>query len=194
MKKSLNLSKLKSLGVFTAKEAKAAGFSQPTLSRLLKRGQLRRCRRGFYCHKDSDIPAENLDYVVATKKFGPSTVIGLWSALRYHQLTDRVPNQIWVIVPRDIKTKELLYRCVRVQTSPKIGVIDFKTFRISTVERTIVECFRFATKVGLSTAISAARSALDNRMTTPQKLMKIAKELGLEKYLVKHWESISIEQ
>ncbi len=193
MKKDLQISKLKSLGIFTPEEALHIGISQPSLFRLLKKGIILRYRRGFYCHVDSKIEAEHVDYIIAIKKFGPSSVIGLWSALQYHHLTEAVPQQIWVIVPREVKTKDKLYRCIRVTTNPKIGILDFKYFKITNVERTIIECFRFASKVGLSTAIQAAKISIRNQMTTAKKIMKLSKEMGLEKYIIKHWESIYIE-
>ena len=59
------------------------------------------------------------------------------------------------------------------------------------IDRTIVEAFRYASKIGLRTAIQAARSALSQRLTTEKAIYQMAKALKLEKVIVKHWEAVT---
>ena len=184
---------LKKLGIFTAGEAIELGFSQPSISRLAKSGELIRLEQGIFRHRDAKLDFESLDYVVATMRFGDNSVIGLLSALAYHGLIEQVVEQIWVLVPPNIKTNSRRYRCIRVKTNLRIGIDRHKQFAITNIERTIIEAFKYSSKVGLDVAVRAARFALKKKVTTASKILKQAKELKMERFIVRHWEAITID-
>ena len=184
------LSRLKALGLFGIEEAKQAGVSQPTLSRWVSAGKIRRLGPGLYQHPEFNIPAEDLDYIIALSKFGPESVIGGLTALFYHGLIEQVPGRVWVMVPYSVKTSDPLYRCIRTKNDPKLGIEEHKFFRITNLERTLVEAFRYSTKIGLRVALQATRTALKEKRTTLQKILKQAKALRLEMSIERHWESI----
>lgn len=193
MKKKAKTTDLQKLGVFTTSEAQKAGFSQPTISRLASSGEIVRLEHGIFRHKDAKLDFEHIDFIVATKRFGPKTVVGLMSALFYHRLIEQVPKQVWLLVPPSVKSTSRLYRCIRVQSNLKIGIERHKHFAITNIERTIVEAFKYSTKVGLDVAVHAARTALKQKLTTAPKILKQAKELKMEKFILRHWEAITID-
>jgi len=193
MRPKTNTTALKKLRVFTASEAIQLGFSQPTLSRLTTSGELIRLEKGIFRHKDAKINFDHLDFVVATKHFGVQSAIGLISALAYYGLIEQVPQQIWVLVPPTIKTKSPRYRCIRIKSDLTTGIDHHKHFAITNIERTIVEAFKYSTKVGLDVAVRAVRLALRRKRTTATKLLKQAKELKIEKFILRHWEAITID-
>ena len=182
--------RLKALGLFRAEDAKRLGVSAVTLSRWVESGLVVREAPGLYRHPDFKIAPEQLDYAIACKRFGEAAVIGGLSALVHYGLTEQVPSRIWVMVSHKTQSRDPLYRCVRTKTSPRVGVDDRGHYRMTNLERTLVEAFRYATKIGLRVALKATRTALAEKRTTLQKLHKQAKALGLESSLERHWEAI----
>ena len=192
-KEDEHLARLIGLGLFSLSAAKLAGVSQSSLSRLVDAGKVLRLERNLYRHPDADVDPETEDYAVACSKFGPKSVLGAMTALQYHALTDQVPQQIWVLVPPERWRSGDRYRCIRTKTPLDIGIEDHYLYRITGVERTLAEAFRYATKIGLETAIRAARIANQNGVTTPAKIMTMARKLGYESHVMKHWEAIVVE-
>ena len=181
---------LKKLGVFNVFDARKAGVSQPSLSRWVKNGFIQRIARGLYLHPDSHIDPQTIDFIIACEKFGPASTIGGLTALFHHGLIEQVPTQIWMMTSPKRVNKDAHYRCLRTKTSLKIGV-DHKTyFRITNVERTLIEALKFGTKIGERIALQAARKALQTGLTTESKLGKMAVQLKLKAVLEKHWEAI----
>ena len=118
----------------------------------------------------------------------------LWMTLPCDGIIDcQVVEQIWVLVPPNIKTNSPRYRCIRVKTNLRIGIERHKQFAVTNIERTILEAFRYSSKIGLDVAVRAARFALKKKLTTASKIMKQAKELKMEKFIVRHWEAITID-
>jgi len=184
------LNQLKSMGVFNTKDAVNAGLSQSTLSRYVKTRKLIRVGRGLYLHPETSIPIEERDFAVACAKFGNHAVIGGMTALFYYGLIDQVPSKIWILVKPQNKTSHSLYRCLRTKNILSSGIIDKKYFKITNIERTIVESFRYGTKIGLSIVFKAVRKAMHDNLTNEVKILREAKELGLEQYVKKYWDAI----
>jgi predicted transcriptional regulator of viral defense system len=185
------LNTLKNRGPLTSKELqKYLKVSQPTISRLIKNCVL--CKYGYrlYVHPDWSIPPDKADFAIACAKFGQSSAIGGLSALFHYGLLNQPPHQIWVIVPPEKVNHNDLYRTIRTKTSAKHGVDVFKFYRITNIERTILEALKFASKIGLHTAMTAARIALQRGLTSEKNLGELAEKLGLQSILKKHWEAI----
>lgn len=186
------LSKIESLGVISFSQAMKLGFSKPALSRLSASGQILRVRKGFYIHPESKIEPKYYDFVVACTYFGRKSTIGGLSALFYHGLIEQVPKKIWVVVPHGQKTTNPLYRLMRTQTNPTIGVEDHDLFRITNLERTLLDGLCFASKIGPRVAIRATRQAISEGRTTEAKLGRQATALDLRRVIEKYWDSIEV--
>lgn len=182
--------KLKKLGVFNLANALGEGISKTTLMRLVANGQVFRVGRNLYLHSESSFPAEDVDYVVACSKFGHDATIGGLTALFHYGLIEQVPRKIWVIVPYDKKTIDSFYICIRTKTNPNIGVENHGRFKITNIERSIVEGFRYSSKIGLRVVIRALRKAIKEKQTTLEKIMRMARSLELENYIEKYWEAL----
>lgn len=192
--KSLSqLKRLKSLGIFRLGNAREAGVPRQSLARMVDAGEIIHLEHDLYRHPDAGMDPAIEDFAVACARFGPNAVIGGLSALFYHHISDQAPKQIWVLVPPQKLSRIPRYRCLRTKTSLNIGTEDHGIFRITDVERSIVEAFRYATKLGLETAVRAARIAMKSKLTTPTKILRRARELDLEDFVMKHWEAISVE-
>ncbi|MBI4041387.1 MAG: type IV toxin-antitoxin system AbiEi family antitoxin domain-containing protein [Deltaproteobacteria bacterium] len=184
------LARLKAKGIFSVDLAKKEGILPPQLSRLTSQGKIIRIRNGIYVHPDSKINPKDYDFSAACFYFGPKSVIGGISALFYHGLIEQVPHKIWVIVSYGQKSKNKLYRCLRTQTNPKIAIEDHGCFRITNVERTIVESLRYSSKIGSRIAIKAARTAISEGRTTEIKIGRVATQLGMRRVIEQFWDAI----
>jgi predicted transcriptional regulator of viral defense system len=183
-------SQLKRLGIFRTDAARAMGVSQPTLSRWVAVGRLYRAAPGLYSHPDFKIDPTEMDFAVASAVFGPKSVIGGMTALFHYGLIEQVPSRIWVLVPSTRRSAVPTYRLIRTQTNPSIGVEDHGLYRMSNLERTLVEALRYSSKIGLRVALRAVRTALAERRTTLDKILRQAKALGLARAVERHWETL----
>lgn len=181
--------KLKQFGPFSLAQAAEIGISHQELSRLVKEEKIHRMEQGVYLHPKANTPRE-IDFQIAYKKFGPDSAVGGLSALFYYNLANQVPRQTWVMVPPDKRASSKKYRLIRTKTPLNIGIIEGNGYRIVSVERAIAEGFKLASKIGERTAIKAARIAIQQQLTTLNKIGKMAKDLGLESSMTKYFESI----
>lgn len=182
---------LRGLGVFRTADAINCGMSQPTVSRLAMKGILVRLEHGLYHHKDTDIDPSILEFCVTCIRLGADSAIGGLTALFHYVLIPQVPLQTWVMVPHKNQGKFPQYRIIHTKHDPRVGIEDHGLYRIVTIERAIIEAFRYSTKLGYQTALTAARTALKEGKTSEKKLHETAKQLGLWNVMVKNWEVIT---
>jgi predicted transcriptional regulator of viral defense system len=186
------LTRLKNKGIVTTKELTKHKISEATLSRLVKSGQLERLTKGLYIHPESTaIKPEDFDFIFACTKFGRASVIGGITALFHYDLIEQVPTQIWVIVKKGTRTKDKRFRLIPMDKINREGIIQNKNYRITSIERTIVEAFVYANRIGLRTAIEAITRAIKRKLTTINKISNIARKMKQEKALIKNWEAIT---
>ena len=180
-------------GPFTANEAIQGGIPRVTFYRMVRKGAVVLLDRGIYQDADAEIDPSTLDLAIACKRFGPSSSIGGLTALFRYGLTEQVPTKIWVLVPPTMKRTGRRYRVIRTNLDPNIGIEESEYYRMADVNRALVEALRYTTKIGLRTAIRAAREALKTGKTTEAKLMRRAKELGLENFVLRQWDAVVVE-
>jgi predicted transcriptional regulator of viral defense system len=179
--------------MFTLEEAKHRGFRQATVSRAVSRGELLRLEQNLYRHPKSDLDAQTQDFAVACARFGSNSAIGGLSALFQYGLLEQAPQQVWVIVPPQTRSRLRKYRCLRTETSSVVGVVQNPYFRITSIERSLVEALRHSTKIGLDNAIRACRQAFKEQKSTPEKVLRTARALGFEDFVIRHWEAFTLE-
>jgi predicted transcriptional regulator of viral defense system len=155
----------------------------------VKEEKIYRLDRGIYLHPKSIFTRE-IDFQIAFKKFGPNSAVGGLTALFHYNLATQVPKQTWVLVPPEKRVSSKSFRLIRTKTSLNIGIIEGDGYRLVSIERAIAEGFKLASKIGERTAIKACRIAIQQRLTTINKIGKMAKELGLESYFTKYFEAI----
>lgn len=130
----------KELDIFTKEDVKK--FSYKALQTLTDSGYINVLEKGKYCrHNFSD---ENVIGGFLVKNGG----VAYWTAMHYHGLTEQIPNVIYVQTTQAKPNKTIFgvqYKFIKVKESKLVG---FKTigygnhqFRITDVEKTIVDCF-----------------------------------------------------
>jgi hypothetical protein len=183
--------------LFDQQQARKVGIPPTTLDRLVAAEKLIRVGENLFLHPDLSIDPQVVELAVACRLLGPKATIGGLSALHYYRLTDTGSvSQIWVLVPPERNTRRTLYRVIRTTTTLNKEITkEYPGYRVVSLERAIVEAFRYATKLGLETAFYAAKVAFDTKQTTPGKLLKVARMLKLEQSILPHWEALlALEQ
>lgn len=99
---------------------------------------------------------------------------------------------VWILIPySSTPPKSKFIRAIR-SRSPffRTGIKTEQKFRITNIERTIVDAFRYSRHVGIATAVHALKSAIIEKMTTKEKVYLMAKKLNAEKKILPYLESI----
>ncbi len=163
-----------------ARDFTAAGLARTYLSRLLEDGLLIRIDRGLYALAEPPVSAAHMLAEVAKRT--PKAVIALLSALRFHDLGTQSPHRVWILLgPKDWAPTggSVPLRVIR-SAAPCLasGVerhsIEGQEVPITSPGKTVVDCFKHRSKVGLDVALEALREALARRLTTPDELWRLA--------------------
>lgn len=150
-------------GVMRLREATAAGIHPATLYRLRDEGAVRVMARGLYCLADQT-PQVHPDLITVSRKV-PRAVICLVSALAFHELTVEVPHAVECALPRGTEPPRLDHPPLRVYwfSAAAYGegieshVVDGSTVRVYSPEKTLADCFKYRTRLGMDTVLDALR-------------------------------------
>lgn len=175
MKEKSVLSQIGNMPI-TAKKLDRMGVSRNDLKRLLADNKLLRLGRGVYQPVSSDLGDENLFRAATLRIQGPSSVC-LVSALAFYNLTDEIPKKTWLLVDVNRKTYLKDIRLFRSHNPHwKVGIAEEKGYRITNLERTIVDCLTYQAKLG-NIGIEGLKRALKSKQTTLTKIANMAEQL-----------------
>ena len=114
------------------------------LENLEKKGFLSRIEKGKYCR------ANFRDEKVIGCFISGDGAIAYWSALNYHGLTEQFPNILFIQTSKMKRDKDIFgttYKFVKTILQKMTGIIQegygSRTYRITDVEKTIVDCFDY---------------------------------------------------
>src|SRR3989338_6165258 len=128
------------------------------ISTQISSGKKVRVGKGIYADPQ-DLEGLEGDFYRATLLCGKPSLICLLSALKFHGLSEQVFGGTWILLPYNsyLPRKKVL-RAVRSRRPfCKTGIISTPKFKITNIEKTIVDCFRYQRLVGVSTAIEALK-------------------------------------
>ena len=166
---------------FNHKMAAEYGISKNVIHSMLKAGIIARVYRGIYALTDTELDQE-FYFRCATLKAGDESYISTISAYIYYELSDHVGRKVWISVHADCRRNEKWLRTIRVRNLyPEIGITKKTGYRISNIERTIVDGFRYQKLVGLRQAADAYKNAILKKRTTPARVYEMAGLLRAEK-------------
>jgi predicted transcriptional regulator of viral defense system len=124
-------------GYFSAQQAAEAGFAWQRLSYHAKTGLIQRVSRGIYrLTRFPSSPFEDL--FVAWLRTGPSAAISHESALAVYELSDVLPGEIHVTVPRTASRRRTGIR-LHTNRLSAADVTSREGLRLTTVPRTIID-------------------------------------------------------
>lgn len=184
------------LGVVRPGDLEARGIPRGRIYRLLRLGLVERKTRGLYVASDHDPTAEYALAQVAKKV--PKGVICLLSALQHHELTTQLPHEIWVAIPEKARRPRVEYPPLRVVrfSGPALtqGVethkIEGVPVRITSVAKTLADCFKYRNKIGLDVALEALREAWRERKVTMDEIDRFARVCRVERVMRPYLEAL----
>ena len=172
---------LRRAGTARSRELVASGITRSQLSRMVAAGQLVRVARGLYAMPDYQGGEHSA--LVAVAKRAPGVVFCLLTALRIHDLTTQAPFEVWIAIANKGHPPRLDYpplRTVRFSDAALgAGVetqqVDGVEVRVTSVAKTVADCFKFRNKIGLDVALEALREARRTRKASADELWRYAK-------------------
>jgi predicted transcriptional regulator of viral defense system len=124
-------------GYFTAAQAREAGFSRSLLSYHVSTGRFERVKPRV-CRLVQFPASPHEDLYVAWLQAGPRSVISHDSALALYDLSDLLPDQIHVTVPRTASRRRPGLRLHTKWLEPE-DVTQYEGLPVTTVLRTLVD-------------------------------------------------------
>jgi predicted transcriptional regulator of viral defense system len=167
------------------------------LDRLYRLGRVGRVARGLYAWPDADVSEHHS--LAEAARLVPRGVVCLLSALQFHGLTTQSPRQVWLTLPIKAWAPRVKYprlRIIRasgpaltamVKTHPVEGV----AVRIYSPAKTVADCFKHRSKVGLDVALKALRDAFRGRKATMDELWAAARVCRMENVMLPYVESLA---
>ena len=165
----------------SARELSAQGIPARTISRMAARGQVRRISRGLYTGAEES-PSVHQSVIEVTRQ-APKAVVCLLSALEIHGIGVQAPFEVWIALPAGThatKATQVGLRVTRLSGAAftegiETVVLDGAAVRVYSLAKTITDCFKLRSKVGLDVALEALREAWQQRKVTMDDLWRYAK-------------------
>jgi predicted transcriptional regulator of viral defense system len=167
-------------GTARSRELVAAGLTRSEISRRVAAGDLTRLARGLYALPDFQSGEHGALAEVA--KRAPRVVFCLLTALRFHDLTTQSPHEVWIAIGNKDHPPRMAYPRLRtLRFAPAAlaaGVethrVDGTPIRVTSVAKTVADCFKFRSKVGLDVALEALREARRSRRVSVDEIWHYA--------------------
>ena len=172
------------------------GISRVSLTRAVRRGQLERVGRGLYGLPGREVSAHGSLAEVARRV--PKGVVCLLSALRFHGLTTQAPFEVWLAIENKSLAPKLDYPPLRIvrfsgaalTEGVEEHVVDGVTVRVTSVAKTVADCFKYRNKIGLDIAMEALREAWHEKRMTSDDIWHYAKVCRVANVMRPYLESL----
>lgn len=159
----------------------AQKLASSTRYRRLAAGALQRVMPGVLIDSGELLTEESLMSLLSARQ--PAAVMNLVSALHHYGLTTQIPDALSVALPRGVRmprvygypvqvwhtTPALLADCSRDEEGPH------GRYRVTSPERTVVDCFKYRNKIGLSIFLEAL--AMSHGSLAPEAMYAEARRL-----------------
>lgn len=184
-------------GIVAAEDLEEEGLPRRYLPRLEQRGKLERLARGLYALPEREI-TEHHDLAVAARRV-PGGVICLLSALRVHELTTQAPFEVWMALEEgswEPKEDAAPLRTVRMSSASHAAGIEEHLLwkvpaRVYGPAKTVADCFKFRSLIGLDVALEALRAFRRERAGTMDELWRFAEVCRVQGVMQPYMEALA---
>ena len=181
-----------------SRELDRHGIARSYLRQLVARGVLVQTGRGLYTLADSEV-SEYQTLIEASLRL-PHGVICLASALRFHGITTQNPWKVWMLIKTGSRMPKVDYPALLVfqATGPSFteGVethhLDGAPVRITSVAKTIADCFKYRNKIGLDVALEALRECLREQRATREELHCFARVCRVDRIMQPYMQAFAV--
>lgn len=184
-------------GLIRPRDLTERGLPTVALTRLVRHGRLQRVGRGLYSLPDRPVSEHNALAEVARKH--PQAIVCLLSALRFHDLTTQSPFEVWLAIPNKARAPKMDYPPLRIvrfsgaalTRGVEDHVIDGVPVRVTSVARTVADCFKFRNKIGLDVALESLQEAWRAKRASMDELWRYATLCRVANVMRPYMESLS---
>ena len=163
-------------GFLRPRDVQACGFSRMALAALARQGKLTRLSRGLYSLPDRPFSEHTAMAELASKH--PNVIVCLLSALQFHGLTTQSPSEVWVAIANKARAPKVDYPPLRIvrfsgdalNEGVQEHLVDGVTVQVTSVAKTVADCFKYRNKIGLDVALEALREAWNAKRVTMDEL------------------------
>jgi predicted transcriptional regulator of viral defense system len=168
-------------GLVRSSDLTARRIPRATLMRLVRAGRLKQVARGVYALPDQPLSRQHpLAEVAARSSRG---VFCLLTALRFHGIRIPSPDAIWLAIPNKARAPRSAHPPLRVvrfsgaalAEGVEQHVIDGVAIRVYSVAKTVADCFKFRSRVGLEAALEALHRSRRRGLATTEDLRHYAR-------------------
>ena len=167
-------------GIVRPMDLEAIGIPRAVLTRMAAAGEVERIGRGLY--RLPTLGSEH-DSLIAVATKVPQAVFCLLTALQFHELTTQLPRQIWIAMPRGSHTPRIDYPPIKMvqfagdaySTGIEEVERDRTTVRVYCVAKTVADCFKHRSKIGLDVALEALKETRKKGKASADDLWHYAK-------------------
>lgn len=179
-------------------DAAAAGIPRITLSRLAKSGMIRRAGRGLY--STAKTGTYDQPDMVEASLLVPKGVIVLLSALNFHGIGTHPAWEVWMQLPANYPTPKVTHPPLRIVRSrmPEAFTEGVETHivagypvKITSLDRTIVDCFKHRNLVTLELCLEALRERMKMPRRSLQDVHRYAAMMGVSRIIQPYLEALS---
>jgi predicted transcriptional regulator of viral defense system len=169
------------VGVLRPRDLATLRVPRSVFSDLVSEGILYRSGRGIYGLTERDV-SEHRSLAEVAKRI-PHGVICLLSALSFHELTTQNPPSVWIALDRKARKPTVDYPPIRVVRfsgeALSAGVehypIEGVDVPVTSLPKTIADCFKYRHKLGLDIAVEALHDAWQQKRLDLDKLWHCAR-------------------
>lgn len=184
-------------GLIRPSDLAPLGIARVSLTRAVRSGQLERVGRGLYGLPGRKVSALGSFAEVARKV--PKGVVCLLSALRFYNLTTQAPFEVWLAIENKAVKPKLDYPPLRIvrfsgaafTEGVEEHVVDDVTVRMTSVAKTVADCFKYRNKIGLDVALEALREAWHEKRMTSDDIWHYAKVCRVANVMRPYLESLA---
>lgn len=172
--------KLAANGVLRSADLAQVNIARSTLQRMRRQGLLVKLGRGLYAIANANLSDGATLAAVARRV--PNCVVCLLSALRFHGMTTQNSAEIWIAIDQaarhpvicgiGLRVVRCLPRLLHADVEPH--VVDGVEIQVTNPARTVADCFKHRSKVGLDVALAALQAYVRDRKGSIDDLWRAA--------------------
>lgn len=185
-------------GYARMKDLKSIGIHPREIKKAVENGTIDKIKPGLY--KLLDFPWDENSSFMDICKSNSKAVICLTSAIEYYGLTTFNPSFITFALPMNVKVNKINYPPIKAYYfRDKVYEMGIKTvastggnFQIYSVEKTVVDLFRYRQKIGDDIVLESLKNYLSSRKRDINLLVKYARECGSLKKMTPYLMALTV--
>lgn len=186
-------------GLLRASDLDTIKVPRVVLARMSTAGLLNKVGRGLYRLPGESASEQESLAAVATRV--PQAVFCLLTALQFHELTTQLPRRVWIAMPRGSHTPKIDYPPVTMvqmtgesySSGIEEVVRDGVTLKVYGVAKTVADCFKHRSRIGLDVALEALKEAWAKRKATSDELWRYAQVCRVANVMRPYLEAVTHE-